>query len=112
MATVAHLFYLEELCKRENLRAIGESPKSIEAIFIEPQWFANGKPLMVPDMFIRYANGNWVVVELKGSRKKRARALEQIKSGKKMVKKLFHAKNVRGKFVTYHAHKGYRAEDV
>lgn len=107
-----HQYFLNELCLFENLRQIDEDPTEIVAIFKEPEWWNCGRVQKTPDIFIFHLDGSVSVVELKGSKKKKTKAVVQIRNGKKMIHELFGVprNKIVGKFVTYHQRRGYHWE--
>ena len=109
-----HEYYLEELCKFQHLREIGIDTAQVVAIFQEPEWFTKTLQEKTPDLFILTESWTWYVVELKGKRSKRVKALTQIASGFLMLESVFGVRraNMQGIFVTYSPRKGYRAETI
>jgi len=106
-----HHYYLSELCKLRNLEKIGVV--DVEVILIEPTWFAVNIQ-STPDILIAHKNGNWTVIELKGTTTKRHKARKQIKQGVLLLQSVLGVQSVRitGKFVVYHPRHGYSYEDV
>jgi hypothetical protein len=104
-AEYLHAKRLEDLCRPENLREIGEIPEEIRIIIKEPiyknrKW---SQDLSCPDLFINYYNSQWTIAELKHSFSKEEKAYEQIESGAKLLVDAFGVplRNITGKIVVY-----------
>ena len=111
MGTDKHALYLEELSSHRNLRKIGEDKRKTKVIFYEPVWLFNGRQAEAPDMLLERVSGTWVVIELKGSKKKREKAKSQIASGKQLLHRIFGIplNKIIGKMVFY-SKAGYKYE--
>lgn len=100
-----HSTYLERLCRERNLRQIDENPNDLRAIFHEPTYFRRSDTcqLICPDLFLNYYSSRWTVIELKGSKNKRDKAIHQIDSGIRMLVDVFGVpiRDITGKFVIY-----------
>jgi predicted RecB family nuclease len=99
-----HLFFLEELCN--HLDQIGIDRQQVEMIFKEPLWTDN----KVPDIIIRMKSGRWYLIELKGNKKKRHKAIKQLAGGRKLLNKLGVAKRLITKVFVVYSTNGYEYE--
>ena len=106
-----HYRYLELLTNPSSLRSIGERPENIQVLFTESRWYPFSRRFTppIPDMFIKYFNNDWTIVELKHSHTKRFHALEQIDSGINLLGDVFRARreHITGKFVVYRDNRFY-----
>ena len=108
-----HNLYLERLQKYHNLRAIGINPYEVRWVISKYQLFnCNKDSEKYPDLFILLKNRNWEIVELKKSRKRRGRALEQIDYGMEFLEEALGVlpQNCMGRFVMYNVGIGYSSE--
>lgn len=106
-----HNFFLTELCLHNNLRKIGIDPDSVVLIVKEPEIYFQGQMRQAPDIFIMTRNHQWFVVELKGCKSKRSKAIAQIYAGITFLRGLG-IRHIVGKFVVYNHHTGYHYEDI
>ena len=106
-----HQFYLDELCKTDALKAISETPNYITLILREPVYYKEHCTILnkCPDLLIKYEDGSWESLELKGTYAKKENALKQIESGIEIItNELFVPKEmVSGKLVVYSSSNGY-----
>jgi hypothetical protein len=95
-----HEQYLERLVSR--LDEIDEEPKNIAWIMKEGIWFRpNCEQISMPDIIACYRNKDFLVAELKGSRKKREKARYQIDCGVRFVELNLNFNRIFKKFVVY-----------
>lgn len=101
-----HEKYLERLIF--HFKEIGEKPKNIEWIMKEGIWYRpNCEQISMPDIIACYRNKDFLVAELKGSRKKRAKAVYQIECGVKFVESNLIFNKIFKKFIVYEQGKYY-----
>ena len=102
-----HSFYLEELI--DNLQEIGEDKRNIEWIAPEPSWYEYNQceQQKMCDIIGGYHNGVGFACELKGSYRKRAKAIVQVNQGEKFLKDVLGYEQVIKKFITY-SRDGYK----
>jgi len=101
-----HEQYLENLIVR--LDEIGEKPRDIVWIMKEGIWYRpNHEQISMPDIIACYRNRDFLVAELKGNRKKRAKAIDQINWGVKFVESNLQPMRIFKKFVVYEQGKYY-----
>jgi hypothetical protein len=100
-----HSKHLENICKYEGLRMIGENPEKIRILLKEPIYLFEGSESYrtCPDLFIGYYDHLWTVAELKHSKDKYKKAIQQIESGVELLVDFFKIpiENITGKFITY-----------
>ena len=105
-----HYYYLNKLAKPHHLRMIDEPVSDLRAIIKEPEWYHEHRMNTMPDLLLFYGHSN-TVIELKGSKAKRGKAIKQITSGIEfLVEELYiPPESIKGKFVIYFP-RGYRYE--
>ena len=106
-----HHWFLTELCLAQNLKKIGIDPDEVLLIIKEPEIYDRGRQQQAPDILILTRNHQWFVVELKGCKRKKAKALSQIHSGFRFLRTLG-IRHIIGKFVIYDHHQGYKYENI
>lgn len=95
-----HEKYLERLIGRLN--EVGEDPRDIAWIMKEGIWYrSNHEQISMPDIIACYINKDFLVAELKGSKKKREKARKQIDSGVRFIETNLKYNNIRRKFIVY-----------
>lgn len=106
-----HDYHLEELI--HNLEAVDESPKDVAWIMKEgiylPNHCTNYNELC--DLILGYYDQSISLIELKGSRSKRAKAKQQIQSGLELVRFMGY-EEVRGKIVYYSSKKNFQYDTL
>lgn len=101
-----HEQYLENLIFR--LKEIGEKPRNIDWIMKEGIWYrSNCEQISMPDIIACYRNKDFLVAELKGSRKKREKAIYQIECGVRFIELNLQFNRIFKKFVVYEQGKYY-----
>jgi hypothetical protein len=80
-----HAYYLEELVR--NLGSVGESVRDIAWIMHEGIWMAEKSSVYnsLCDLVVAYEDFSINLIELKGSKNKRGKALKQLASGCEFV---------------------------
>lgn len=106
-----HEFFLDELCTRNNLHKIGINHEDVILIVKEPELYFQGQMRQAPDILILTKDHHWFVIELKGCKSKRQKAIHQIHAGFEFLRSLG-IRNVSGKFVIYDHHVGYHYENI
>ena len=100
-----HTNYLNELIRPNNLITIDETPENITLILKEPDYYFCNQlnKHKCPDLFIKYLNDYWTVIELKGTFGKKSNAINQINSGiELLVNELYVPKElIKAKLVVY-----------
>lgn len=108
-----HDDYLEDLVY--NLKDIDENPKRISWIMKDGIWMPDKKAIRtsMPDIIAKYYDGHYLVAELKGSKKKRAKAIDQIMYGCHFLSVEHDVRHeyIVKKFVWY-SRKGYQYEII
>lgn len=105
-----HAYYLEELIK--NLDSVGEKPKDISWIMHEGIWLQENSKIhySMCDLVLGYADFYCNLIELKGSRKKRAKALRQLDSTKNFIDLHFPTYSVNTLKIVFYIKGNYEVE--
>ena len=96
-----HNYYLEQLVER--LEEIDERRNRVHWILKDGIWHRNysTEKHKLADLILAYYDGTAVPVELKGSKDKKDKAIEQLKSSYWFIKKVLNLECYFGKFVVY-----------
>lgn len=101
-----HHSYLMNLV--HHLDYIDLKQKQISSLIIEPEWYwPNRQQRSLCDVIIGYNNGAKAALELKGSKKKRSKALNQLGHGKSFIETELNAEFEAGFFVVYNSPGNY-----
>jgi hypothetical protein len=105
-----HMFYLDRLVN--NLDYLRTDRREIDFILKEPLWFRKGETanLSLCDLIVGYQDGTMSAVELKGSYKKRGKALNQLQQGRGFIQDCLGGVFREGLFVVYQGVQGYGVE--
>lgn len=105
-----HGFYLDELVK--NLRQVGEEPRDISWIIAEGIWLKERSCMYnsLCDLIVGYEGFSVNLLELKGSKKKRQKALLQLGSGVDFVKNHFPTYTIKELKIVYYTGGQYEYE--
>lgn len=105
-----HMLYLDRLVN--NLGYLRADRRSIDFVLKEPLWFRRGETanLSLCDLIVGYEDGTMSAVELKGSYKKRGKALNQLHQGKSFIHHRLGGVFREGLFVVYLGVEGYGVE--
>lgn len=105
-----HDAYLDELVFR--LTEIDENPRKIQWIMKDGIWLKDDSLAYYKMCDLLLAYQDYIIpVELKGSKKKRTNAIEQIISGAEFARQVLHYTVPYGKFVVY-GNQGYTTEKI
>ena len=101
LGRLPHDTYLEDLVT--HLEDIGEDKKGIQWIMKDGIWMPDDTVAynQLCDLILVYYNGTGIPVELKGSSRKRDKALIQIESGRKFITDVLGLECPHGKIVIY-----------
>lgn len=107
-----HENYLEQLI--HNLDKVGEDPKQIkwimrDGIYMPQDTLARNK---LCDLVMAYWDNEYSLIELKGSRSKRGKAIQQLQSGEELVRNNFQPVVNLVKKVVYYSPEGYEWETI
>jgi hypothetical protein len=107
-----HSYYLDELVK--NLDKVDEFSDEVCWIMKEGLYFKEKSRLLNSfcDLVIGYYNKDLVLIELKGSKNKRNKAISQINSSVNLMKDFFNYNRIYGKIVYYDCVRGYSYECI
>lgn len=96
-----HDWYMNELVR--NLEQVGEDRTGIEWIMRDGIWMKQNSlgQLKLCDLIIGYYDGTGSAIELKGSKKKRRKAMAQVRQGIKFLEDRLGYTDVTGKIVYY-----------
>jgi hypothetical protein len=104
MGEEKHQKYLNNIV--DHLYEVGESREHLKGLLIEPRYYKNGVDLnKMCDMILLYTDKG-IPLELKGTRAKKEKAVEQLHFGKRFLQEELNIKNIPyGLFVTYNDNK-------
>jgi len=97
-----HSYYLDELCKKDNLRDIGVDTGMIYSIMKEPIIYdSNGVQTTCCDVFVYSMRNHWDLIELK-SQGKQDKARSQLQGGLDYIVEHFPIDSANLIYVSYH----------
>jgi hypothetical protein len=109
--SLRHSHYLEELVWR--LDEVGEDISRIITVIKEPIWYMNGTSRMrsLCDLIVLYPDDFAVPIEMKSNKKRRHKALHQIRQGDMYIQNVLHYNSEYGLFV-WHIKDRYDYEKI